>query len=421
MKKLLPFLLFFATSFAIAQQIPTIETKITRNLQYTDQEIKDYEKFEDLQYKALEKGYQLKDEDKKFINDFIQKYSDNVAQYGEDVLETELIEYPWNLLGPGCSWYCGAMYTQKVSSHLKSIGDNVYSEESLDDDIRTAWVEGVKGYGIGEYIEFSFPYYGPRATSCTLVNGYNKNETTWKKNSRVKTFNLYEDDNLIAIVNLKDTRDAQTFDLPHPIPNREDNERGDLFLDDSSYIFNKPIKLKFVITDVYKGDKYDDTAISAIIFDGLDVHCLAKGTKILMADGYEKNIEDIAIGDYVKSYNINENKFENKTVTKAHHATHSHLLEINTDKAQIVTTTDHPFLTNEGWKSFNPDKTKTYNRYTQVSEYKVGDNLLLHDSGRKIETAIINIKPIEGMTDTYTLELDGNGAFIANGLIVGQE
>jgi hypothetical protein len=30
--------------------------------------------------------------------------------------------------------------------------------------------------------------------------------------------------------------------------------------------------MRFEIMDVYKGDKYDDTAITEIYFDGIDVH-----------------------------------------------------------------------------------------------------------------------------------------------------
>ena len=39
------------------------------------------------------------------------------------------------------------------------------------------------------------------------------------------------------------------------------------------------------------------------------VTCFAKGTKILMADGTEKNIEDIKAGDWVMSYNPITGKF----------------------------------------------------------------------------------------------------------------
>lgn len=418
-------LLFFFTLCIItfdvaAQEVPQIETTITQELQYSDQDIKDFKKFDDLQYKVFKEKYQLNEADKKFINSFTKKYYNNLAQYGEELIDAEIIEYPWNLLGPGCSWYCGAVYSTKVSSYLKTIGNNIYTEESLDDDTRTAWVEGVPGYGIGEYIEFTFPYYGPRATSCTLVNGYYKDDITWKKNSRVKTFNVYENDTLIAIVHLKDTKNIQTFDFPHPIPNRKESEdRGPILNKDET--FNKPVKLKFVIKDVYKGDKYDDTAISSIIFDGLDVHCLAKGTKVSMADGTEKNIENIRIGDSIISYNIDKEIFESKIITKTYHVTHNHLVQIDTDDTSIITTKDHPFWTNEGWKSLDPTKTKMYNRYQEVEKYKIGDNLLLHNSNHKAPSKIIAIKIIEENTDTYTLELDSDGTFIANKLIVGQE
>ena len=30
--------------------------------------------------------------------------------------------------------------------------------------------------------------------------------------------------------------------------------------------------MKFEIVDVFKGDKYDDTAVTDIYFDGIDVH-----------------------------------------------------------------------------------------------------------------------------------------------------
>ena len=47
--------------------------------------------------------------------------------------------------------------------------------------------------------------------------------------------------------------------------------------------------------DVYKGEKYEETAITEIYFDGIDVHCFAIGTQITMADYTTKSIEQIAI------------------------------------------------------------------------------------------------------------------------------
>ena len=35
--------------------------------------------------------------------------------------------------------------------------------------------------------------------------------------------------------------------------------------------------LRFEILEVYEGDKYDDTVISELFFDGIDVHWLSSG------------------------------------------------------------------------------------------------------------------------------------------------
>ena len=51
--------------------------------------------------------------------------------------------------------------------------------------------------------------------------------------------------------------------------------------------------MKFEIVEVYKGEKYDDTALSEIYFDGMDVHCFLAGTKILMSDNPRKYIWDL--------------------------------------------------------------------------------------------------------------------------------
>lgn len=399
---------------AFSQDVPVINTEIIKNLEYSDKDLEEWSSIEKLFIKDESSGYQLTPKERKLYNSYIAKY----GEIGED-------SFPWILNGIGCSWYCGADYKTKVSSSLKPSGNITYSKDNLgDDDIRKAWVEGVKGYGIGEYIEFIFPYYAPRATSCKIVNGYNKNESTWRNNSRVKTFNIYEDDKLMAIVNLQDTRNLQTFNLPHPFPNRGDNETGALYYDtENGEKMIRPVILKFVITEVYKGDKYDDTAISELIFDGLDVHCLGKGTQITMSDLKKKNIEDIQTGDTVLSYNIKYKSFETKTVKYIHKIEHNNLLRLKFKNSEIITTNDHPFLSNDGWKSFNPTKTKTYNRYKEESltEYKVGDIILAHSENTQIEKKIESIETLSNVMQTYTIELDGDGAFIANGLIVGQE
>lgn len=173
----------------------------------------------------------------------------------------------WDILGPGCSWYCGGgLETAAASSTLSKQGNVNYVAKNANDlSYQTAWVEGVPGYGIGEDLTYDFPPENPRITKIIVVNGYVKSAKAWNENSRVKQLKVYLDGKPLALLNLQDTRREQIFTLKQPIGNGNRANYKALQL--------KPRwKLKFEITDVYKGQKFDDTAITEIYFDGIDVH-----------------------------------------------------------------------------------------------------------------------------------------------------
>lgn len=172
----------------------------------------------------------------------------------------------WDVLDVGCSWYCGGGEdTVTASSVLKTYKGINYSAKNIHDlSYKTAWIEGVPGYGIGEYIVYHFPPQTPRITEIIIVNGYVKSPTTWKNNSRVKKLKMYVDDKPYAILHLVDTKQEQHFKF-EPLGHGDRENWKELKI--------KPWwTIKFEILDVYKGDKYDDTAISEIYFDGIDVH-----------------------------------------------------------------------------------------------------------------------------------------------------
>lgn len=75
---------------------------------------------------------------------------------------------------------------------------------------------------------------------------------------------MYFNDKPFAILNLADSRQEQHFKFePLGYGDRQNWEE----------LNKKPSwTIKFEILDVYKGDKYDDTAITEIYFDGIDVH-----------------------------------------------------------------------------------------------------------------------------------------------------
>ena len=158
-----------------------------------------------------------------------------------------------------CSWYCGGIIdTVKASSCLKPIGKINYKGSNAHDfNHESVWAEGAPGQGIGEYLVYEFPGSCPRITTVKILNGYVKSEKAWRENSRPKAIKMYYMGKPYAILELEDSRTLQCFEVgllgPH-------NEKAPEWT------------LKFEILEVYPGTKYEDTVISELFFDGVDVH-----------------------------------------------------------------------------------------------------------------------------------------------------
>jgi hypothetical protein len=114
----------------------------------------------------------------------------------------------------------------------------------FDNDPTTAWVEGVDGQGIGEWIVIEFD--GPRLVrDIQIADGYNKDRDLYLKNSRVKEMRIEFSDRQKASVVLKDAGAMQSIALPKGQPV-------------AAYW------VKFTIESVYPGSKFEDTAISEL-------------------------------------------------------------------------------------------------------------------------------------------------------------
>ena len=190
---------------------------------------------------------------KEVLNAKEQKELDTLLlQYGET------IESVWDIIDGGCSWYCGGgNYKVIASSALASHNSIQYKAEQANDlSYKTAWIEGREDGGIGEYLEFYFKNKSPRVTGIIVSNGYVRSESSWKNNNRVRQLKLYVNGELTGILNLEDSRTDQVFNIG-PLGH---NPNG------------KDLILRFEIAAIYKGDKYNDTAITEIYFDGIDIH-----------------------------------------------------------------------------------------------------------------------------------------------------
>lgn len=139
-----------------------------------------------------------------------------------------------------------------VTSFLGAQDRNTYSAEKLTDgDPTTAWAEGKADFGIGEYIEFkAFPL-----TNWGILNGYQKDNTTWENYSRVKKMRIFIEGKPAFEVMLEDKMGIQTFQLPDNI--KIDPQK-----------ISTGTKIKMVILEIYEGKKSKDVAISEIFFVG---------------------------------------------------------------------------------------------------------------------------------------------------------
>jgi hypothetical protein len=162
---------------------------------------------------------------------------------------------PGNYLG--CSLACAMTWTIKCSSCLHSQGGNKYTEVMMSDgNFNTAWCEGAKDDGIGEWIEFHLKNHPGKNAGKTsfsginIANGYLKSKDTWEKNSRVKEFKMDINGKTVCYINLSNSMFDQyvTFSDCYSV------KPGDV--------------IRFTITEVYPGSLYTDTCITEMVLNG---------------------------------------------------------------------------------------------------------------------------------------------------------
>ena len=146
--------------------------------------------------------------------------------------------------------------------------------------------------------------------------------------------------------------------------------------------------------------------------------CFIAGTQILMRNDATKNIEDIDVGDIVKSWNEITNKVEDSKVVKLIQPVHDDMLVIRFSNDVVNENTfDHPYyVKDKGWCSHSPKLTKE--RYDiDANLLEIGDVCYYNKGGKLEEVEIIFIKENWDEVQTYIFELDNNYTFFANGIL----
>ncbi|SKC42698.1 hypothetical protein SAMN05660236_0410 [Ohtaekwangia koreensis] len=103
--------------------------------------------------------------------------------------------------------------SQRASSELTSDSIDYSAKNAADLSFKTAWVEGVQGYGVGESLTFGLQSNHPAVTKIVVVNGFVKSKEEWAEYSRVKVLEMLVNGIRFEKLNLADTRQLQEFSL----------------------------------------------------------------------------------------------------------------------------------------------------------------------------------------------------------------
>jgi hypothetical protein len=139
------------------------------------------------------------------------------------------------------------------------------------------------------------------------------------------------------------------------------------------------------------------------------VSCFVAGTKVDMADGSQKDIENIKVGDKVKALDNQEDE-----VAYVHDIPEAQR-QLWTINDRITATDSHAFLTEDGWKSNNPELSnigyKDYN--IEIGKLMVGDKLITDDGVEEIK----KLDNTEDFLKVYNFTTSSTHTYLVDGVV----
>ena len=138
----------------------------------------------------------------------------------------------------------GSISNTTQSSFDNEDGYHHNADKAIDGDIKSCWAEGVKGLGIGEYIQVNFngTY---KVNGLNIWAGHQKSQDLFYKNARPVAIRIIGSDGSNEVYGLNDSMGMQRVNFRQPI---------------------NVSNIKIVIEKVARGNKYEDTCIGEISF-----------------------------------------------------------------------------------------------------------------------------------------------------------
>lgn len=148
------------------------------------------------------------------------------------------------------------------------------------------------------------------------------------------------------------------------------------------------------------------------VYENTAESCLSADTKVTLADGSQKLVTELKIGDEVKG----SSGAHKITASNIYQSALRVLYGINGSDALL--TGDHPIKTTDGWKVINSEAAAAYADKAGFAAHplKVGDTIVT-DKGEVKVTSIKRFPKIDPIS-TYNIRVEGNEGFFANGIEV---
>ena len=190
-------------------------------------------------------------------------------------------------------------------------------------------------------------------------------------------------------------------------------------LDQVNYYITSDNNVEIVELDVEDTDTYiisGSTAFNAVVSH--NAPCFAAGTMVTLADNSQKAIENVQIGDMVKTFSFGKNVKEDRKVTGiTEKVVDKSILITFGDGSTIRSTFDHPYFNPvRGWVSADPAFTRS--KYGLVtSDIKVGE-LLQNIEGNVKTITDIEVRKNEKIKVYNLVSVEVNHNYYANDVLV---
>ena len=143
-----------------------------------------------------------------------------------------------------------------------------------------------------------------------------------------------------------------------------------------------------------------------------------------MADGSEKNIEELQIGDVLLGMDGAHNKVIRMEVPKLKDRPENDRSIYAFNGGDFFVTSEHPFMLETGqWASINPPMTyirqpRFKEKYGEVKKLEIGDVIVRLNGEKETIEKIESRDRYSADMPVYNPTLDGNSTYYANGFLV---